>query len=57
MTPFADCISGGLQFSAMDPDVVPSTVRFTGGLLGAAVLDCKMAKCSYIMEHKIEHTS
>ena len=37
MMPFRDCISGGLQFRVMESDVVTSTVRFTGGLLGAAI--------------------
>ena len=42
MMPFCDCMSGGFQFRAIDSDVVASMVRFTGGMLGAAVLDYKM---------------
>ena len=35
MMPFRDCMSGGLQLRVMDSDVVASTVKFSGGMLGA----------------------
>ena len=37
MIPFCDCTSGGLQLKEMDSAVVASTVKLTGGMLGAAV--------------------
>ena len=44
MIPFHDCISGGLQLKVIDSAVVASTVKLTGGLLGAAASDCKATK-------------
>ena len=41
MIPFCECTSGGLQLRVTESDVAASTVRFTGGMLGAAVTDCK----------------
>ena len=44
MMPFCDCTSGGLQLRVIDSAVVASTVRFSGGMLGAATRDCKATK-------------
>ena len=41
MTPFCDCTSGGLQLKVIDSAVVASTVKLTGGMVGAAVRDCE----------------
>ena len=41
MIPFCECTSGALQLRVMELDVASSTVRFSGGMLGAAVTDCK----------------
>ena len=44
MTPFCDCTSGGLQLREIDSAVVASTVKLTGGMLGAEAWDCKTTK-------------
>ena len=41
MIPFCDCTSGGLQLREMVSDVVASTFKSSGGMLGAAVRNCK----------------
>ena len=41
MMPLCDCMSGGLQLRVMDSDVVASTIKFSGDMLGAAVRNCK----------------
>ena len=41
MIPFWDCTSGGLQLKVIDSAVVASTVKLTGGMLGAAIRDCE----------------
>ena len=41
MIPLWDCMSGGLQLRVMDSDVVASTIKFSGGMLGATVRNCK----------------
>ena len=52
MIPFCDCTSGGLQLRVIDSAVVASTVKLTGGMLGAAARDCKeLHKCQTLIEN------
>ena len=52
MIPFWDCMSGGLQLRVMESDVVASTTKFSGGMLGAAVRNCK--RTIFMIKYKQE---